>query len=87
MSGKFLILGAGGQVASAFAAIYKDKAILATCKDIDLNSDFIPALNALVGQQEIACVINAAAYTQVDKCGRRRQGGGLPRQRRCGRRN
>ncbi len=61
MSGKILVLGASGQVGSALLRQLGDDAIVLR---VDfLSENFTSALNGL----PIRAVINAAAYTQVDK--------------------
>jgi dTDP-4-dehydrorhamnose reductase len=68
MTGKFLILGANGQLGKAFAAVYGDEALALSRDQLDLNNpEFLAALSTLVAGKNIACIINCAAYTEVDK--------------------
>ena len=65
--GKILILGKGGQLGEAFAALLGERALVAG-QDIAnfLDADFTAKLETFIGDQAIDTVINAAAYTQVD---------------------
>lgn len=68
MAADILILGKGGQVGSALTALLGDGAMVAGREEADMASpDFIEKLNAFVGHKKLSAVINAAAYTQVDK--------------------
>lgn len=68
MTGKPLILGRDGQVGRALTRLLGLKALAASRKEADfLDKDFIPKLEAWIGRRPISCVINAAAYTAVDK--------------------
>lgn len=63
-----LILGKGGQLSNALDALLGPRAIIAGPEEADfLNPDFIGTLERYVGARPISAVINAAAYTQVDK--------------------
>ncbi len=62
-----LILGANGQVGKAFAAL-RPGALALTRAEADLShAGFISQLDKRVGDTHITAVLNAAAYTQVDK--------------------
>ncbi len=68
MNGRILILGKGGQVGSALAALLGDNALVASQDDVDfLLPDCGRQLAHFVSGHDISTVINAAAYTQVDK--------------------
>jgi len=63
-----LVLGKGGQVANAFETLLGSRALVAGADEADfLSKDFIERLENWVGKQPLFAVINAAAYTQVDK--------------------
>lgn len=63
-----LILGKNGQVGSALAALLQDEAIALDSDTINLlQPDFVDKLTALHERHEFSTLINAAAYTAVDK--------------------
>ena len=63
-----LILGGSGQVGTALQALLGERALIAPLEAVDLMSaDVASQLDALVGSQKISAIINAAAYTRVDK--------------------
>ena len=63
-----VVLGAGGQVGSALCALLGERALPASQEVVDLSSDDLGMqLDALVGGRKITALINAAAYTLVDK--------------------
>jgi len=65
---KILILGKDGQVGRALVKLLGKNALAAGKGDINfLDTDFISTLEKWVGNQSLSAVINAAAYTQVDK--------------------
>ncbi len=68
MNGRILVLGKGGQVGSALADILGARALVASVSEVNfLSAAFISQLEKFIGNDEISAVINAAAYTQVDK--------------------
>ncbi|MFO0388823.1 MAG: dTDP-4-dehydrorhamnose reductase [Alphaproteobacteria bacterium] len=68
MSSKILILGKGGQVGSALAALLGDAALVASIENVDfLSPDIAKQLSNFTAGHDVYAVINAAAYTQVDK--------------------
>src|SRR5271155_5330931 len=68
MNPKILILGKNGQVGSALVKLLGERALAADSKDADfLKPDFIPQLERFVKDAPLSAVINASAYTQVDK--------------------
>jgi len=68
MQGKVLILGKDGQMGRALTALLGDQALAAGRSDVDfLRHDFISDMERFTGGQTITSVINASAYTQVDK--------------------
>jgi len=63
-----LILGKTGQVGSALVNLLGTHALAAGKEDVDfLAADFITQLEHFVKKTPLSAVINAAAYTQVDK--------------------
>lgn len=63
-----LILGKGGQLSRALANLLGDKAITVSRKEADFAAaDFISQLDKATQGKTFTAVINAAAYTQVDK--------------------
>lgn len=63
-----LILGKYGQVGSALAGILKEQALAVDSSEINLlQPDCIDRLTALHARETFSTLINAAAYTQVDK--------------------
>jgi len=63
-----LVLGKNGQVGSALTQLLGDKAIAYDADTINLmQPDFADRLSALADAHEITTLINAAAYTAVDK--------------------
>lgn len=68
MSRRILVLGKSGQVGSALAALMGDAALVASVENIDfLSPDVAKQLNNFTAGYDVYAVINAAAYTQVDK--------------------
>jgi dTDP-4-dehydrorhamnose reductase len=68
MNGKILILGKNGQVGSALVDMLGTQALAANRENVDLlNHDFISQLEQWINGSPLSAVINAAAYTQVDK--------------------
>lgn len=65
MTKKFLIFGAGGQVGSALKNILGDRAIALTREEADFTKPEL--LEALISTINPLAIINASAYTQVDK--------------------
>lgn len=66
--GNILVLGKGGQVANALETLLGERALVAGPDEADfLDGDFIRKLELWVGERPVTAVINAAAYTQVDK--------------------
>lgn len=59
-----LVLGSQGQLGRAFVAQLGKQAIALSRHEVDLND---PAFTTRLPHKNIALVINAAAYTQVDK--------------------
>lgn len=63
-----LLLGKGGQLSSAFAEKLGAKADVAGIDEADFSrADFIKMLDGFTNGKKYQAVINAAAYTQVDK--------------------
>lgn len=63
-----LILGKHGQVGSNLALLAEKKAIAVDRNDADLlDKNFIRSVDALYEKHHFTTIINAAAYTQVDK--------------------
>jgi len=63
-----LLLGKNGQVGSALAAILGERAIACDRREVDLTKTDIPGqLDKAAGSEPITTLINAAAYTAVDK--------------------
>lgn len=68
MKKKYIILGSNGQLGRALAEQLGDRALALNRQQVDLAApDFISQLALAVGDLPCAAVINAAAYTQVDK--------------------
>ncbi len=68
MSARFLILGKRGQVGKALADILGADALVASTQGVDLAAaDVAGQLDRVAHGYSIEAVINAAAYTQVDK--------------------
>lgn len=68
MSADILVLGKDGQLGRALAAALGLRALAAGRQEVDLaGDDFIARLDRFTQGAAIRCVINAAAYTQVDK--------------------
>lgn len=62
-----LILGKGGQLSNALAALLGTRATFIGQDEADfMDADFTGKLEALTRNETFACVINAAAYTAVD---------------------
>ena len=66
---KILVLGASGQVGTALLELLGNRGIALDQQDVDFAQpkSLEPALTRLAGSHKISAVINAAAYTQVDK--------------------
>lgn len=63
-----LILGKNGQVGRALVAGLGSKAVAFDSEDLNLTQpDFTDKLSVLFQQHDFTTIINAAAYTQVDK--------------------
>ena len=63
-----LILGKNGQVGGALAALLADTGVAFDSSEINLiQPDFIDKLSVLFQQHDFTAIINAAAYTQVDR--------------------
>ncbi len=63
-----LILGRNGQVGGALAALLGKQAVAFDAQEINLTQpDFTDKLSVLFHQHDFSAIINAAAYTQVDK--------------------
>src|SRR5689334_11037452 len=68
MNNNILLFGRDGQLGGAFAALLGNRALAAGRDDIDfLDAQFIARLDDWLGNRKPAAVINAAAYTAVDK--------------------
>lgn len=65
MTGPILVLGRSGQLATALAEIAPERVECAGRETVDMANP--SAVEAFVRQRAPACVINAAAYTAVDK--------------------
>lgn len=64
MSTEFVVLGGNGQLGRSFSSFLGERALCFSRAQIDLNKpDFVRALDGL----QPRVLINAAAYTQVDK--------------------
>lgn len=63
-----LVLGANGQVGRAWTALLGNRALAFPRAKADLSDpDFIPALEKKTSRVKLTAVVNAAAYTQVEK--------------------
>ena len=58
------VLGAGGQLGSAFARLLGDSALVVTRADLDLRD--LDSIRTWVGRERPDTIINCAAYTAVD---------------------
>ena len=68
MSETILVLGKQGQLGRALTALLGKRAHAAGRQEVDLASpDFMAQLERFTGSRNYTAVINAAAYTQVDK--------------------
>jgi dTDP-4-dehydrorhamnose reductase len=68
MTGCYVILGSCGQLGQAWSALPGIRTLLVSRDDCDLSrDDFLPELEAKIGQTPVVAVINAAAYTRVDE--------------------
>lgn len=64
---KALVTGAGGQVGRALLAVVPDNVEVIACARADLDIGSSRAVRDLVSRHRPAVIINAAAYTAVDK--------------------
>ncbi|MDE3060031.1 MAG: sugar nucleotide-binding protein, partial [Pseudomonadota bacterium] len=68
MSGDILILGRSGQVGRALVWLLNERALAPERSAVDLgDADFIKKLESWLAGRPVSAVINAAAYTAVDK--------------------
>ncbi len=65
MAVKYLVFGSSGQVGSALGTQIEDDVVLLDRETADFEKPH--TLKAIVDEMQPACIINAAAYTQVDK--------------------
>ena len=63
----YLITGANGQLGQDFGIIFNQLNEAIILRDLDLDITDLPELRKFVKQEKLKCIINCAAYNNVDE--------------------